>query len=411
MPRSRSQGAERQAEARSIRRRDGAGRVGRCGDRAGQGRRQRALPPDHVRGCRRADAAAQERQVAFGRRGRPAQNLDRGRGRLSRALGVRATGATSPASGEESRRGAAIRSTTSSWPGWRPKGLRLRPRPTESTFARRLSLDLIGLPPCARSDRSISWPMPRRMPTTGSSSGSLDSPHYGERWGRIWLDAARYADSDGYEKDKSRQVFAYRDWVIRASTATFLTTSSSSSRSPAISFPARPPDQIVATGFLRNSMINEEGGIDPEQFRMEAMFDRMDCIGKGILGLDDPVRPVPQPQVRPAHAGRVLPDVCLPQQCARGERRGLHSRAREERAEIARKVREIEELLAAPEPRLARADGRLGASGSPAHSPPGRSCGPRSTRNRPAVRSTCCWRTARFWRRDTRRPSTRWRCR
>ena len=75
--------------------------------------------------------------------------------------------------------------------------------------------------------------------------------------------------------------------------------------------PNATQDQMVATGFLRNSMINEEGGIDPEQFRMEAMFDRMDAIGKGILGAHDSVRAVPQPQVRSAEAGRVLPDVCV----------------------------------------------------------------------------------------------------
>jgi hypothetical protein len=113
----------------------------------------------------------------------------------------------------------------------------------------------------------------------------LHSPHYGERWGRTWLDAARYADSDGYEKDKSRQVFAYRDWVIQALNKDLPYDQFLIQQLAGDLLPDATQDQVVATGFLRNSMINEEGGIDPEQFRMEAMFDRMDCIGKSILGL------------------------------------------------------------------------------------------------------------------------------
>ena len=93
--------------------------------------------------------------------------------------------------------------------------------------------------------------------------------------------------------------------------------------------PNATQDQIVATGFLRNSMMNEEGGVDPEQFRMEAMFDRMDAIGKGDPRRHHPVRAVPQPQVRSAHAGRVLPAVRFHQQLPRGEcRRCTRRRSR-----------------------------------------------------------------------------------
>ena len=109
---------------------------------------------------------------------------------------------------------------------------------------------------------------------------------------------------------------------------------------------------MTATGLLRNSMINEEGGIDPEQFRMEAMFDRMDCVGKAHPGPDHPVRPVPRPQVRPADAGRVLPDVRLPEQCTRGQHRGLHAGERQKIAEIAQDSRD-RRRCSAPEPRLA----------------------------------------------------------
>ncbi|HMC10376.1 MAG TPA: DUF1549 and DUF1553 domain-containing protein, partial [Pirellulaceae bacterium] len=113
----------------------------------------------------------------------------------------------------------------------------------------------------------------------------LNSPHYGERWGRIWLDGARYADSDGYEKDKPRFVWAYRDWVVGALNRDLPYNQFVIEQIAGDLLPNATQDQLVATGFLRNSMINEEGGIDPEQFRMEAMFDRMDAIGKSVLGL------------------------------------------------------------------------------------------------------------------------------
>jgi hypothetical protein len=113
----------------------------------------------------------------------------------------------------------------------------------------------------------------------------LASPHYGERWGRHWLDAARYADSDGYEKDKRREVWFYRDWVVGALNRDLPYDRFVIEQIAGDLLPGATQDQVVATGFLRNSMVNEEGGVDPEQFRMEAMFDRMDAIGKSILGL------------------------------------------------------------------------------------------------------------------------------
>lgn len=167
------------------------------------------------------------------------------------------------------------------------EGLSPSPVADHATLIRRLSLDLTGLPP---EPESVStWT--KRMNVDGDSAYQelvaelLQSSHYGEHWGRYWLDAARYADSDGYEKDKPRQAWFYRDWVV----------DSLNNDRPYDDFIVRQiagdllPDATqsdhVATGFLRNSMVNEEGGADPEQFRMEAMFDRMDAIGKSILGL------------------------------------------------------------------------------------------------------------------------------
>ncbi len=162
----------------------------------------------------------------------------------------------------------------------------LQPSPEADgiTLLRRLSLDLTGLPPTTTEvDAFLSDTSPDAY--TKQVDRLLDSPQYGERWARIWLDAARYADSDGYEKDKARKVWFYRDWVIRAHNQDLPYHQFLIDQLAGDLLPNATQDQIVATGFLRNSMINEEGGIDPEQFRMEAMFDRMDAIGKSVLGL------------------------------------------------------------------------------------------------------------------------------
>ena len=157
-------------------------------------------------------------------------------------------------------------------------------RAGKEALLRRLSLDLIGLPPTLaeldafledHSDTALQRQIDRL----------LRSPHFGERWGKLWLDAARYADSDGFEKDKPRFVWAYRDWVINALNADMPYDQFIVRQIAGDLLPDRTEDDIVATGFLRNSMLNEEGGVDPEQFRTEALFDRMDCIGKSILGL------------------------------------------------------------------------------------------------------------------------------
>jgi len=113
----------------------------------------------------------------------------------------------------------------------------------------------------------------------------LSSPHYGERWGRHWLDAARFSDSDGYEKDMSRNVWCYRDYVINAFNRDLPYDQFIIEQFAGDLLPNPTQDQIVATGFLRNSMLNQEGAIDPEQFRMDGMFDRIDAIGKSVLGL------------------------------------------------------------------------------------------------------------------------------
>lgn len=163
---------------------------------------------------------------------------------------------------------------------------KLRPSPEADriTLIRRLSLDLIGLPPTPEEVDAFV-----RDRAADAYERLVDrllaSPHYGERWGRHWLDAARYADSDGFEKDKPRFIWNYRDYVIGALNRDVPYDQFVVEQVAGDLLPNPTQDQVVATGFLRNAMLNEEGGVDPEQFRMDAMFDRMDAIGKTVLGL------------------------------------------------------------------------------------------------------------------------------
>ena len=196
--------------------------------------------------------------------------------------------------------------------GWQKADLKPSPEADRATLLRRLSLDLIGLPPTPaeldafladRSSNAYEKQVDRL----------LASPHYGERWGRMWLDAARYADSNGYEKDAPRFVWFYRDWVINALNRDLPYNQFIIEQIAGDLLPNATQDQKVATGFLRNSMINEEGGIDPEQFRMEAMFDRMDAIGKGMLGVTIQCAQCHDHKYDPHQAGRVLPHVCVSQ--------------------------------------------------------------------------------------------------
>ncbi len=164
------------------------------------------------------------------------------------------------------------------------EGLEPAPEAEKATLLRRLCLDLTGLPPTIPElDAFLADPSPDAY--SKQVERLLDSPHYGERWGRHWLDAARYADSDGYEKDKPRWIWFYRDWVINAFNRDLPYDQFVIEQLAGDLLPNPTQDQIVATGFLRNSVLNEEGGVDPEQFRMDAMFDRMDALGKGVLGL------------------------------------------------------------------------------------------------------------------------------
>ncbi|QDT04586.1 Planctomycete cytochrome C [Rubripirellula lacrimiformis] len=164
-------------------------------------------------------------------------------------------------------------------------GLHPSPQADAATLSRRISLDLIGLPTTIAEIDTVESVDPLDDALAALIDDRMSSRHFGERWGRWWLDAARYADSAGYEKDMQRQVFFYRDWVIDAINRDMPYDQFVIHQIAGDLIPDASQAERVATGFLRNSMTNEEGGADPEQFRIEGMFDRVDAIGKAIMGV------------------------------------------------------------------------------------------------------------------------------
>ncbi len=149
---------------------------------------------------------------------------------------------------------------------------------------RRLYLDLIGLPPTPEeADVFAANPTPEAY--EAKVDELLASPAYGERWARKWLDLARYADTNGYEKDRDRSIWPWRDWVIRAINEDKPFDEFTIEQLAGDLLPEATAEQIVATGFHRNTMLNEEGGIDPLEFRFYAMTDRVATTGTTWLGL------------------------------------------------------------------------------------------------------------------------------
>src|SRR5688500_2802006 len=157
------------------------------------------------------------------------------------------------------------------------------PAPRE-TLLRRAALDLIGLPPTSAEIDAF-------LADTSSDAYKkqidrlLASPHFGERQARHWLDAARYADSNGYSHDFPRSIWPYRDYVINAMNADMPFDRFTTEQIAGDMLPNATLEQKVATGFHRNTQINTEGGIDPEQFRIESVVDRVATTSTVFLGM------------------------------------------------------------------------------------------------------------------------------
>ncbi len=155
---------------------------------------------------------------------------------------------------------------------------------SRESLIRRLYLDLTGTTPAPQTvDRLLADDHPTAYVRLVDQL--LASPEYAERFARPWLDLARYADTNGYEKDRPRTIWPYRDWVIQAIAKDMPLDQFSIEQLAGDMLPAATNDQLIATGFHRNTMLNEEGGIDPLEFRFQAMVDRVATTGTVWMGL------------------------------------------------------------------------------------------------------------------------------
>ena len=178
------------------------------------------------------------------------------------------------------------------------------------TLIRRLGFDLTGLPP---TQQQIKQFIEDKSPDAYEKlvDRLLQSRHYGERWARVWMDLARYADTQGYEKDRPRTVWPWRDWVINALNDDLPYDQFTVEQLAGDLLPNPTSQQILATVFHRNTMTNTEGGTDDEEFRVAAVKDRLDTTGLIWLGLSVGCAKCHSHKPRSHFADRILSDVCV----------------------------------------------------------------------------------------------------
>src|SRR5579864_7703577 len=163
------------------------------------------------------------------------------------------------------------------------EGLTPSPEASKETLIRRVSLDLIGLPPTVEEiDQFAADQSPDAYEKLVDRL--LASPHYGERWAAPWLDLARYADTNGFEADRQRSMWKYRDWVIDALNRDMPFDRFTIEQLAGDMLPKATVDDRIATGFHRNTMFNEEGGVDREDFHWQYLVDRVNTTATVWLG-------------------------------------------------------------------------------------------------------------------------------
>jgi mono/diheme cytochrome c family protein len=164
------------------------------------------------------------------------------------------------------------------------EGLKPSPEADRYTLARRLAIDLTGLPPTLEmADRFVNDQSPDAYESYVKRL--LASPGYGERWAHVWLDLARYADSNGYATDSGRTIWKYRDWVIDAINKNQPFDRFTIEQIAGDMLPNATQDQILATAFHRNTLTNDEGGTSDEEFRCVAVVDRVNTTMQVWMGL------------------------------------------------------------------------------------------------------------------------------
>ena len=225
------------------------------------------------------------------------------------------------------------------------------------TLVRRIYLDLIGLPPTPEeADAFINDKSPKAYESLVDRL--LEAPGYGERWARDWLDLARYADSNGYEKDRGRTIWPWRDWVIRALNEDMPYDQFTIEQLAGDMLPNATPSQVVATGFHRNTMINEEGGIDPLEYRFYSMVDRVATTGTVWMGLTtgcaqchshkyDPISHTDYYQLMALLDNADEPDYLIPEPKLLAKRAELEKKIEEQEAALIKKLPDFEKKFTA----------------------------------------------------------------
>ena len=163
-------------------------------------------------------------------------------------------------------------------------GLKPNEPADRSRLIRRVYLDLIGLPPTPEQAKAF---INDKSPDAYELvvDGLLASPQFGEHWSRQWLDKARYADSKGFSEDRPRTMWRFRDYVIDAYNRDLPFDQFTIEQIAGDLLPDPTLDQLIATGFHRNTLTNDEGGTDNEEFRSAAVIDRVNTTGEVWLGI------------------------------------------------------------------------------------------------------------------------------
>ena len=164
------------------------------------------------------------------------------------------------------------------------QGLRPSDEAEPARLIRRLYLDLIGLPPSVDEVNRFAQD-PSDAAYARIVDRLLSSPRYGEKWARHWLDLARYSDSNGYQADQIREMWAFRDWVIHAMNDDMPYDQFTIEQLAGDLLPNATLDQQIATGFHRATTCNVEAGVDPEGNRTDQVIDRVNTTGTTWLGM------------------------------------------------------------------------------------------------------------------------------
>jgi hypothetical protein len=161
------------------------------------------------------------------------------------------------------------------------EGLNPSTEASKETLLRRTSIDAVGMPP---DEQLVKKFLDNQLTYEQLIDTLLTSPHFGERWASVWMDLARYADTKGYERDDSRTIWRYRDWLINAFNHDMPYDHFLKEQLAGDLFPNPTDYNYIATAFHRNTLTNDEGGTDNEEFRTSAVLDRVNTTWEALMG-------------------------------------------------------------------------------------------------------------------------------